>query len=286
MTDPPIINVVARAGGVTINGGHLVLDEWNLMGTKYDVTSGLVVISREAADVGRIAIQATGDVRITRDVSGLNLNRQNFAAVATVVNSSGPIGGEVQVRSLAGRIVVRDRAVQADGKGANGAAVTELVADRDIEVESPMTGDAQHRPTLPTAATAFLYRGPDPIQTGVALGSIEPQRVAVVRGQVLDHNGTPLSGVTVSVLTHPAYGQTLTRSDGWFDLRIMHAFFLAHTKEQPRSGVSIAVVLITKEPARLNDYWEGVLYPYSYLSPSEVPTEWLFLSYDVALLHE
>jgi hypothetical protein len=68
----------------------------------------------------------------------------------------------------------------------------------------------------------------------------------------------------------------------WFDLRIMHAFFLAHIKDQPQHGVSIAVVLVTKEPARLNDYWEGVLYPYSQLSPREVPTEWLFLGYDVA----
>jgi hypothetical protein len=152
--DPPIINVIARAGGVTINGGHLVLDEWNLMGTKYDVTSGLVVISREAADVGRIAIQATGDVNIARDVSGLSLNRQNFAAVATVVNSSEPKGGEVQVQSLAGSIQVRDRAVQADGKGTNGAALIELVADRDIFVESPTAGDDKHQPTIATEAAA------------------------------------------------------------------------------------------------------------------------------------
>ena len=44
--EPPTINVRAAAGAVTINGGHLVLDEFNLVGTKYDLTSGLLTISR------------------------------------------------------------------------------------------------------------------------------------------------------------------------------------------------------------------------------------------------
>ena len=76
-------------------------------------------------------------------------------------------------------------------------------------------------PTVTTtvfAATEFLYTGPNPIQTGVAPGTISVERAALIRGQVTDQTGTALSGVTVSVLNHPEYGQTLTRADGWFDL--------------------------------------------------------------------
>lgn len=70
------------------------------------------------------------------------------------------------------------------------------------------------------SATAFLYEGANPIQTGVAPGTIDPVRVAVLKGRVLDRSAQPISGVTVSVLGHPELGQTLTRSDGQYDLAV------------------------------------------------------------------
>jgi hypothetical protein len=69
-------------------------------------------------------------------------------------------------------------------------------------------------------ATAFLYTGATPIQRGVAAGTIEPRRVAVVRGTVLDRAGAPLPGVTISVKDHPEFGDTLSRVDGMFDLAV------------------------------------------------------------------
>ena len=78
-------------------------------------------------------------------------------------------------------------------------------------------------PTVVTqlaTATAFLYSGSNPIQTGVVAGAIEPRRVAVMRGQVAKLDGTPLPGVTISILNHPEFGQTLTRADGMFDLAV------------------------------------------------------------------
>ena len=83
------------------------------------------------------------------------------------------------------------------------------------------------------ATTQFLYTGADPIQTGVAPGTIAPQRAAVVRGQVTDRAGTPLSGVTVSILHHPEYGQTLTRADGMFDLVVNGGGLLTLTYDKP-----------------------------------------------------
>ena len=69
------------------------------------------------------------------------------------------------------------------------------------------------------ATTAFLYSGTSPVQTGVAPGTIIEKRVAVVRGLVLDTDGTsPKGGATVRILNHPEFGQTQTRADGQFDL--------------------------------------------------------------------
>jgi YD repeat-containing protein len=70
------------------------------------------------------------------------------------------------------------------------------------------------------ANTAFLYSGSDAIQTGAAPEAFDARRVAVLRGLVLTRDGTPLPGVTISVLGHPEYGQTQSRADGIFDLAV------------------------------------------------------------------
>jgi RHS repeat-associated protein len=69
-------------------------------------------------------------------------------------------------------------------------------------------------------ATEFLYTGTLPIQTGVAPGTIEPKRAAVIRGKVLTREGNPLPGVAVTILNHPEYGQTMSRLDGLFDIAV------------------------------------------------------------------
>ena len=76
-------------------------------------------------------------------------------------------------------------------------------------------------PSIPTdlfTATRFLYSGSSPIQTGVAANAIDPARAALLRGRVLQRDGTAAPGVTVSVHGHAELGQTLSRADGAFDL--------------------------------------------------------------------
>lgn len=70
------------------------------------------------------------------------------------------------------------------------------------------------------SSTAFLYTGTDPIQTGVAPGTIEARRAAVLRGKLMERDGQPLPGATVTVHSHPEFGQTLSRADGMFDLAV------------------------------------------------------------------
>jgi RHS repeat-associated protein len=65
---------------------------------------------------------------------------------------------------------------------------------------------------------AFLYTGPDAIQTGVDPLTIDRLRAVVLRGQVLTRSGDPLASVSISVDGHPEYGETLSRADGHFDL--------------------------------------------------------------------
>ncbi|QOV33309.1 SMP-30/gluconolactonase/LRE family protein [Streptomyces ferrugineus] len=82
-------------------------------------------------------------------------------------------------------------------------------------------------PPLPTTtitplaeATAFLYTGPNPIQTGTGPDTFQPHRVAVLRGRVTTPTGNALPGATVTIHDHPEYGQTRTRADGHFDLAV------------------------------------------------------------------
>jgi len=70
------------------------------------------------------------------------------------------------------------------------------------------------------SAVEFLYTGDDPIQRGVAPGTIKALRVAVLRGRVRDEDGQPVPGVKVNVLDHPEYGWTATREDGVYDLAV------------------------------------------------------------------
>jgi RHS repeat-associated protein len=76
-------------------------------------------------------------------------------------------------------------------------------------------------------ASAFLYTGPDPLQVGVAAGTIDPRRVAVIRGIVTDRAGAPMSGVTITIANHAEYGRTVTRADGKFDMAVNGGLVLA-----------------------------------------------------------
>lgn len=82
-------------------------------------------------------------------------------------------------------------------------------------------------------ATAFLYTGPNAIQTGVSTSVFDPKRITVLRGKVSERNGASLPGVKVTVLNRPEYGQTRTRADGMFDLAVNGGSPLTVKYERP-----------------------------------------------------
>jgi len=77
-----------------------------------------------------------------------------------------------------------------------------------------------------TVATRFydavrcLFEGPNAAQREVVEGILTEERIAVVRGRVLNPDGSPLSGVRVSVLGGPEYGYTDSRGEGSYDLAV------------------------------------------------------------------
>jgi hypothetical protein len=70
------------------------------------------------------------------------------------------------------------------------------------------------------SATSFLYSGTNAIQTGVTNGTIQARRAAAIRGVVRQSDGQSLPGVTISILNHVEYGQTVSRANGRFDLAV------------------------------------------------------------------
>jgi hypothetical protein len=78
-----------------------------------------------------------------------------------------------------------------------------------------------------------LYSGANPIQTGVAPDTIDPKRVVILRGKVLDSSGVPFGGVEISVKDHPELGQTFSRADGMFDLAVNGGAWLTVSYEKP-----------------------------------------------------
>ena len=149
-------------------------------------------------------------------------------------------GSVIQARLTVGTVTQQNHESIAAGRVISQAPA----AGASAEVNSPVNlvvslgpsgippDPGQHLPRDPTVATTvdkateFLYTGSNPIQTGVAPGTIEAKRVAVLRGKVLDRNNNPLSGVTISILNHPEFGQTLSRLDGMFDLAVNGGGFL------------------------------------------------------------
>ncbi|MFZ5723956.1 MAG: RHS repeat-associated core domain-containing protein [Pseudomonadota bacterium] len=156
---------------------------------------------------GQITVSGTAEAGSTATVTNLRTNTSQTIA------SNGTYS--VQLAAQAGdtiRITVTDAA-------GNVSEQTETTVPNGLPVINAPPVD----PTvvsLISTTTEFLYTGSNPIQTGVAPGTIEPQRAAVLRGKVLARDNTPLTGVTITVHKHPEFGQTLTRADGMFDLAV------------------------------------------------------------------
>jgi hypothetical protein len=180
---PPVITVASPAEGTTTDAENVTLS-----GTVTDATAVTLTVNGASVEVG-----ANGAFTLQ-------------APLAAGVNAF---------------------AFQATDAAGNTSTVTRTVTrEEEDDTGLPPDPSTVASPIDPTVAThlgeaaAFLYTGENPIQTGVAPGTIVEHRTAVLRGRVLTRDGAPLSGVRVSVRGHPELGQTLSRRDGAYDLAV------------------------------------------------------------------
>src|SRR5690606_8549795 len=66
----------------------------------------------------------------------------------------------------------------------------------------------------------YLYTGESPLQYDVEEGAIDGERVAILRGEVEDVDGSPLLGAQIEIAGHPEFGWTYSRADGTFAMAV------------------------------------------------------------------
>ncbi|MDD5035455.1 MAG: PKD domain-containing protein [Methylococcaceae bacterium] len=150
---------------------------------------------------------------------GLDKNAA-LGAIAAAQLTVGAVGFEHSASIPAGQIIRQN--LNGANPGSSVDLTISLGPDNGLPPD-PAVVAAAIDPTVATtihAATQFLYTGANPVQTGVAAGTIEPKRAAVIRGKTLDKANNPLAGVIVTILNHPEFGQTSSRTDGQFDLAV------------------------------------------------------------------
>lgn len=176
------------------------------------VVSGLVNAVPDGSDLlvtgQEGSVEPNALVEVTNQRTGETVVVQADSTGAFVVRIPGQSGDVLS-------IVVQDA-------GGNSSAEEQIqtgqILPPDPSTVAPSLDVTGITPTF--QATEFLYTGNNPIQTGVAPGTIDPERVAVIRGNVLDSVGNALSGVEISIHDHDEYGQTLSRADGAFDMAV------------------------------------------------------------------
>lgn len=238
---------LSEAGTFTVNGTAVPLGVHFGFSYPLDLTEGSNTLQLVATDLaGNVTQQSLTIILDTipppQPVLGL-------------ISVSGPDkNGQVTVTGKAGAVEGGDTVTITDTRtgarvsvtaSADGSFVAKLAAGPSDKLSikvtdeagnvttSPKTIDVSNLPPDPSQVApalsqtestpfinqvSFLYSGSNPIQTGVQSGAIKPYRVAVIRGQVIDRSGNPLSGVTVSVEGHPELGHTLSRANGKYDL--------------------------------------------------------------------
>lgn len=251
VTNQAVINFIGslnHTGTMTINGANVIIE--TDMSFDYPVTliEGINIFNLAAVDA--VGTQASLSRQVTLDTSippapALGFIIVSLPDTSNLVTITGQAGS---VEAFSEVVIVNTRTgevtiVVADANGAFMVQLNGIQGDtyqilsqdvagnqsESIEIDDGSLPDdpADVAPTLnPTQitslfdGTSFLYSGADPIQTGVAPGTIDPARTAVIRGRVLGRDNVPLPGVSVTIKDHPEFGQTLTRNDGMYDLAV------------------------------------------------------------------
>jgi RHS repeat-associated protein len=193
-------------------------------GSKGSTTQQVVVAKNPPTAKIKIVSAASGIAPFTAlfdstgslDPQNLTISLQYDFGDGTVITRSAP--GQVPHEFLAaGTYTVTLTVTSAAGLSAK--AQTSITAVNPVVPPAPVAPALAMNVVTPVSqATQFLYTGANPVQTGVVANAIDQNRASVMRGRVLDDSGNPLSGVVITVLGAPQFGQTISRADGQFDI--------------------------------------------------------------------
>ncbi len=222
------IGIAALAGGVIVSGGdNRVLG--NATDGTFSSTRNFPPVVNAGADQ-TVTLPSTAALTGSVTDDGKPSPPSTTTTQWTLVGGPGPVVfanaaslGTTASFSAPGAYVIRLTASDSEVSGIDDVAITvnpdpAIVLPPDPAAVAPAI-DATIATTI-GAGSAFLYTGPNPIQTGVAPGTIDAARAGVIRGKVTTSTGAPLPAVTISILDHPEFGQTLSRADGMFDLAV------------------------------------------------------------------
>lgn len=252
---PPSGSRVAQAG-IAVTGrideaGIVQLGDLAMPGPNFSFTSQLVPGSN---DLRLSATDAAGNstqlsltyyyltLAVAAPANGASIQASNVQVGGSF---TGPADMSVSVNGVAASITGNSYSANVPlAEGSNtlnitgssgGVTVTKVVTvTRTGGVGGTLTPSAID-PTVASIladTTAFLYSGSNPVQTGVAQGTIEAKRAAVLRGKVLSRDNEPVSGVKVTVLNQLKFGQTLSRTDGMYDMAVNGGGVLTITFEK------------------------------------------------------
>ena len=138
------------------------------------------------------------------NVTGLAQSAAEAAILAANL-SIGEVANDYSSTVASGKVISQNPA--AGSSVAQGTAVSLVVSLGEAPPVVPPDPSTVAPPvdatiaTTVAASTEFLYTGANPIQTGVAPGTIEVRRAAVLRGQVSDRDGSPVPGVRDTAVT-------------------------------------------------------------------------------------
>jgi RHS repeat-associated protein len=222
---------------VNINGVSVTPDAGGGFTAQVPVAEGANFISVTAADKAgnatTVSRQVTRDTQapvltVTEPEDGTTTEAEEITVRGTAQDAT-PVTVSVGTSAAA---VGADGSFQSTAplaEGANEIVVTATdAAGNTASVTRNVTRQGSDVPPAPPVepgvvtnlaeSVQFLYTGENPVQTGVAPGAINPVRVSVLRGRVTDRDGRPLQGTVVTILDNPQYGQSTSRSDGWYDI--------------------------------------------------------------------
>ncbi len=255
-TQPPVVHITSPVDGATLEDGNPIQVEYTVDGqpqapTPFTLVEGenqIVVTNTDAAgNVGADTIHVTYITNSPTWPTGTQITATDIQASSITLHWPAPPSGhgilhylvyqgDVLLATLPGNqtdyaatgllinthyaftVAAVDTLNNMSSGGPQGSFTTANQLPPDPATIAPSLPAEQT--TSMISEVAFLFQGPNAIQTGVADSAINAVHLAVLRGVVQDKQGNPIPGVTVSLLGHSEFGSTVTRTDGEYDLAL------------------------------------------------------------------